>query len=157
MDRVIQVTQCFYPKEYKSLSEAIEVATLKKSEKSKSELINGKIVVGYQFNGESIIISFDNRKYLTISSGKKSIEWDVVSIRPKITKKAIEQNIYFDFENGDRVFWDWKMILDSFVGKKIAISPSDQFLFIFTQGGEEYMFDVLVDNFNNKFLFLSLA
>lgn len=153
MHRIIEVKQCFYPKEYNSLSEAVEAAT----KKSTAELINGKIVLDYQFNGDSIIISFDNGKYLTIRSGEKSIEWDVVSIKPIIKKKIIEQNIYFDFENGDRVFWDWKMILDGFVGKKIAISPSDQFLFIFTQGGEEYMFDVLVDNVNNKFLFLSLA
>jgi hypothetical protein len=98
-----------------------------------------------------------NRKNLTISAGKQVIEWDVVSVRPNDIGEIKEQNVYFEFKNGKKIFWDWKMILDSFVGNQIAISPSDQFLFIFPRGGDEYMFDELVDNLGNRFLYLSLA
>ncbi|OHX38157.1 hypothetical protein BJL95_23400 [Methylomonas sp. LWB] len=124
-------------------------------------MINGRIVESYQFNGELLVIGFDNGKFLTIYPEENKIGWNVVSEWPMVTGKYENEyeNIYFKFPGGEEVLWNWKDILDSFVGKQVAISVSDQFLFIFTRDGVEYMFDVLLDvnNKNSRFLFLSQA
>jgi hypothetical protein len=160
MNKVVQVTHGIIAREYNSLSEAVLSAEkCTQSFKNKCNLINGKTVVDYQFDGSALVIKLDNELYLLISTGEMTVFWDVFSIRPSINVPVGCQGIEFEFPSGEKVLWNWKIILDNFVGKQIAISPSDQYLFIFTRGGPEYMFDVFWDkeDANVKYLFISEA
>ncbi len=160
INKLIAVVQGFYPNEFNSLSETVEAAAkIKELKKLKIESINGKTVTDYQFNGTVLIVSFNNGQWLIISPGEKLINWDVVSIKPIMMGEIIEQNIHFQLTNGNKILWDWKTILDGFLGKQVVISPSDQYLFIFSRNGDEYMFDFLVDKCNpdKKYLYISKA
>ena len=139
MTRIIRVVDGFCANEYDSFAKAVAAATkIAELNESKLAAINGKIVMDYQFNGDFLVISFNNGQYLTVSPSEKSIDWDVVSIKPQINEKIIEENVYFELASGTKILWDWKTTLDSFVGKQVAISPSDQVLFIFARSGNEY-------------------
>jgi hypothetical protein len=158
MSKIIRVLPGIKAREYNSLAEASEsAARSSRSVKYKCDMINGKIVVDYQFNGISLVVKFDNEMYLLVSPSENSINWNVLSSKPYTNEFGNYQDIIFEFTSGTRISWDWKVILDGFVGKQVAISPSDQFLFIFSPGGPEYIFDFLVDmeNTNIKYLFLS--
>ena len=152
------MTQGFIPNEYDSILEATTASAQKNIlSKSKCESIKGKTFLDYKFNGASLSIHLDNEKYLLVSIGDKAIEWDVVSNEVDIQGQIKGEDVFFEFPNGDKELWNWERILNGFVGKKIAISPSDQFLFIYALGESEYMFDILIDseNLKNKFLFIS--
>ena len=160
MEKLIRVTQAFLANEYNSLLEATTSSANKNIlNKSKCEMVSGNTVLNYKFNGVSLSIHLDNGKYLIVSLGDQLIEWDVVSNEIDMQGQINDHNIYFEFSNGDKVQWDWKIILDGFVGKRIAISPSDQFLFIYALGEKEYMFDALMDRENliDKFLYITEA
>ena len=76
-----------------------------------------------------LVVKFDNEKYLTVAIGNNKIIWDVVSEKPSIEDKVIEKDIYFEFSSGKNKAWDIEVILDKFINKQIAISPSDQYLY----------------------------
>jgi len=160
VEKLIKVTQGFLANEFNSLLEATTASVNKNIlNKSKCKMVNGNTVLDYKFNGFSLSVHLDNGMFLLVSLGDQSIEWDVVSDEIDMQGLIIDHDIYFEFSNGDKVMWDWKKILDGFVGKKIAISPSDQFLFIYALGEKEYMFDVLMDRENliDKYLYISEA
>ncbi|MDE1461027.1 hypothetical protein [Spartinivicinus poritis] len=145
MKKVIQVTQKIRANEYNSLSEATAASDRESIDKNKASLINGKVVVNYQFDGLNLILEFNNGNYLKVFAGINSVEWDVLLTKPTISDLNLQSNISFEFPSGDQVFWNWKAIFNSFIGKQVAISPSDQFLFIFSRGGKEYIFNHLVN------------
>lgn len=150
MNNTIQVLRSIRAYEDKSLSDAVTVSIDKDGlNKPKFDLINGRKAVRYKFNGFKLVITFENGMYLIVSPGDNLIEWDIVSVEPEIGNEEDLQNIFFEFENGNKISWDWKRILDSFIGKQVAISPSKQYLFIFAKDGDEYMFDAYKD-FKNK-------
>lgn len=158
MSHTIRVLASIRPNNHESFSDAVDIDVEKTGlDKPKCDLINGRKVVNYQFNGTSLKISFENEMHLIVSLGENLINWDIVTIEPKIENQIIEQKIYFDYGNGNKISWDWKNILDSFLEKQIAISPSDQYLFVFTKHEDEYMFDVFEEkeNPNNKYLVIS--
>ncbi|MCG8486488.1 MAG: hypothetical protein MI756_03385 [Chromatiales bacterium] len=162
MSRVIKVSHGFSPNAYASISEAVSVTTIvPASEKIKCESINGHLVLGYQFNGSCLVVSFDNGKYLVVFPGKEKIEWDVVTDKPTFNEQIHSENsdIIFELPSGNHFSWDWEKILDTFVGRQVAISPSDQFLFIFYRGGAEYIFTSLLDkeDINRQYLLISEA
>lgn len=107
-------------------------------------MIHGKTVVDYQFGESTLVIKFPNELYLLISTGEEAVSRDVLSVGPSPTVPVSCQGILFEFPSGEKVLWSWKTILDNFIGKQIAISPSDQYLFIFARGGPEYIFDVFL-------------
>lgn len=158
MTKLVQVTQGIIAREYNSFSEAVgSAARCTQSAMNKCDMINGKTVVDYQFNGTSLVIKFDEELYLLISAGEISVVWDVLVAKPSVKKFMSCQGIIFEFPSGEKLPWNWKVILDDFIGKQVAISPSDQYLFIFTRSGPEYMFDVFWDKGNPviKYLYIS--
>jgi len=158
VNQTVQVSRSIRPYEDKSLSDAVTVAIDKSGlNKPKFDLINGRIAVRYKFDGTKLVIAFENGMYLTILPGNNLIEWDIVSVEPEIGNEEDRQNIYLEIQNGNKILWDWKRILDSLVGKQVAISPSKQYLFIFAKDGDEYMFDAYKDikNPNVQYLVIS--
>jgi hypothetical protein len=162
MSKLIRVSHGFSPNAYASISEAISVSkSICASRKMKCESINGHIVHSYQFNGVFLVLSFDNGKYLIVFPGKEQIEWDVVADKPEMIGQinSCDSDTIFELPNGVQIVWNWKETLDTFVGRQVAISPSDQFLFIFYREGPEYIFTSLVDkkDTNRQYLLLSEA
>lgn len=159
MGQIIRVVRGFSLKEHRSFDKAVHAAMSQNidSRRAKCELINGKKVLDYQFDGEYLVVHFNNEKYLIISSGENKIIWDVVSTKPQVGTQIDYEDVYFEFSSGNQAAWDWKNVLDSFVGEQVAISPSDQYLFIFTKDGKEYMIDSLISEKNpeDRFLFIS--
>ncbi|MCP3689953.1 MAG: hypothetical protein GY784_16230 [Gammaproteobacteria bacterium] len=157
--QIIQVSNNIIATGYDSLSAAISVSTrIRDSKKDLCKLINKKVIVGYQFNGASLVLEAKDNIGLVVSMGKNAVEWDVVSHVPNIEKaKRDINNVVFEFSDGERFFWNWKEILDEFIGKQIIVSPSDQYLFIFIRDNKDYMIDYLVDinDPRNQFLFIS--
>jgi len=154
MTNPIRVKSLFSAAEYNSLADASDAA---KESANGCEKINGRIVTGYRFNGNLLAIEFDNGFYLVVSPGSSSIKWDIVADKPQIDGQLDDYEIQFEFAKIGKLIWDWKNILDRFVGKQTFISPSDQYLFIYTKGGKEYMFSSLVnrDAPNYTYLFFS--
>lgn len=143
MVQLIQAENAFTLKEYVSFSNAVDAA--KKTEvvnAEKLEMINGKIVKDYIFRKNFLYLHFDSGVYLTVSIGEEAMLWDVVSTKPEVSESVFVPDICFEFSSGSQVSWNWKEILNSFIGKQAVISPSDQLLFIFYRGGAEYLIDV---------------
>jgi len=158
MEKIVKVTVAYRQSEFSSLLDAVNASASDiKPKKSKVELINGKVVTAYKFNGTVLVICFENDNYLVVSIGEKRVNWNVASTKPNIGTQLDECKVFFQYPNGDKTLWNWKNILDGFIGKQIAISPSEQSLFIFTRGGDEYLFDVLIDVENNNSHFLNLS
>lgn len=160
MDKIIRVTQGICDNEYNSMSEAVAAAKQKENVyKVKLDLINGKVLKGYQFNGSTLVLFFANDLYAVIAPGQNAVNFDVVPHKPRIDVLSGEQDIYLELPCGTRIVWDWNKILDNFMGKQIAVSPSDQVLFIFARDGDEYLitFYVEYDDPQKQLLYISQA
>ena len=158
MDKIIQVEEGISDNEYDLMLEAVEAAKVKENlYKTKLDLINGKILKSYQFGGNALVLCFSDDLYAVILPDQNSIYLDVVFDNPKINNISAEQNIYLELSCGLKILWDWKNVLDSFVGKQVAISPSDQVLFIFYRGGDEYLITFYVEKDNPKKQFLTIS
>lgn len=154
MEKVVKIRSGFRCIEHSSFTEAIKSAKIESdARKSELELITNQVVTGYQFDGVLLVISFGNNQHLTVSPGEDLIKWKVVSEKTEVDT-VTHGTTYFELSNGDRFLWNWKEILDSFVGKQIIIAPSDQYLFIYEKNGIEFMFSyyVNVDNFEEQYL-----
>ncbi len=125
--------------------------------KEKVSSINGKVMIGYNFNGFDLSIEFENGKYLSISPGSNIITLDVIPENPGVDSSLTENNVSFLLPDGKELTVETQNILNHFLNKKIVIAPSDQYIFIFQPKGIEYMFTYLVDinNPNKKYLHLS--
>jgi hypothetical protein len=155
MDNIIRITPCFQFNEYDSLSEAVAVAANSaEATQDKAALINRKVVVSYQFNGHTLVLSVADGWHLTVSLGATAINWDVVPIAPHILGDMTRQTLMFEFSDGELMHWDWQALLDNLVGKQIALAPSEPWLFILVRGGDEYMIDCYADEANPKRRFL---
>lgn len=53
--------------------------------------------------------------------------------------------------------WNWGQILNSIIGRQVAISPSDQYLFVFTKDSSVFMISTLVDRENDKVQYLMIS
>lgn len=158
MDKIIRVVEGFCDNEYDLMAEAVAAANVKaKLYKTKLDLINGKILKSYQFGGNVLVLCFSDDLYAVISSDQNSIYLDVISDDPKIDNISAEQHVYLELPCGLKMLWDWKNILDGFIGKQVAISPSDQVLFIFYRGGAEYLITFYVEKDNPKKQFLAIS
>ncbi|MDH1262929.1 hypothetical protein [Pseudomonas sp. GD03944] len=158
MRKTIKADFLLTPIGYNSFSEALSASAQKNSAHSKEVEINGRIVCNYAFNGKSLAIEFDNHKYLLIYPGKNSVNWDVVEKKPFIESLHHGCDLLFDIK-GKLFDLEWTKILNGFIGKQVAISLSDQYLFIFSKNGVEYMINIIfdVENQEEKFLFISEA
>jgi len=151
MDKIILVTRGICDNDYNSMSEAVAAAKQKeKVYKAKLDLINGKVLKSYQFSGSKLVLFFGNDLYAVISPVQNAINVDVVSYKPRIDVISGEQDVYLELPGGTKIVWDWKRVLDNFIGKQIAVSPSDQVLFIFARDEGEYLITFYVECGNNK-------
>lgn len=159
MDQIIKIKPGFEYNSYNTFDAAIGAAK-KSREKIKEEcsLINGVIVTEYQFNGSECVVSFENNRHLLVSPGKSSIKWEIIETKPNIGK-LVNKEIKLELSSGLQINWNWKEVLDKFVGKKAAISPGDQLLFIWSEDRVEHVFDFCVDrnNSSNKYLTIGEA
>lgn len=152
MCKIIHVITMSAQNGYSSFPKLVRAS--KSAMQLKCELINGKVLIDYEFCGDFLTLCFENNKYLIVSPGGRSINWDIVTIKPTNKYAIKNQKTYLVYRNAGKVIWDWKNVLDGFVGKKVAISPSDQYLFIFSRDRVEYMITYVVDKNNpeNKLL-----
>lgn len=120
-------------------------------------MIGGGFVVAYELGGDSLVLSFDSGWYLVVSAGDNRVDWDVVSVKPAIKEDVREENIYLLHPSGEIVLWEQRSFLEKLLGKQVAISPSDQYLFFFVRDEADYVFDffINVDFPCERFLFLS--
>jgi hypothetical protein len=160
MSRVIRVASGIAPVAYSSLSDASSAAEEKiLDSKKKCSLVNGRFVTGYSYSKDALVIDFDNDWHLLVSVGDNEIRWDVVLEKPSLHGGELGESISFQLSNGETMRWEQSTILDGFVGKQAAISPSDQYLFIFARNEAEHMFSVFVnqENLSEKFLVISVT
>jgi hypothetical protein len=104
-----------------------------------------------------LVLQFADALFAVIFPGQNLIELEVALHPPKLDSCLYEQDINFELPSGTRILWGWKTILDNFVGNEIAISPSDQELFIFTRGGDEYLITSYKEESNQNNLYLSVS
>lgn len=156
MNKIIRADFLLTPTEFHSFAESVSASNQKNSKQSEAWKINGKIVRSYKFNGKSLVIEFNNDKLLAIYPRKKSVTWDVLEKSLPLNTRPMETTFLFEIK-GKILDFNWSSILDGFIGKQVAISPSDQYLFIFSKEGPEYIIDILFDieNPEEKFLFIS--
>lgn len=151
MSLVIKVEPAILPKSHRSFSSAI-----KRASKPEVKSINGQVVLGYQFDGSKLLLLLNNDVVVRISIGNNAIDWrsNKGSCLERLTAP---ENVVFEFPGGEIFPWEWKECFDSFVGKKIALSPSEQFLFLSCEDKREYMFNAVVSisDASTKFLYLS--
>ena len=154
---LIEVIPLINSNEYSTLSSSVE-ASLKKTENNniKVNLVNGHNLISYGYKGDELYLFFSNGKYLVVSIGNNTINWNIINGKPFENDDLIKSNLVLKLPDGDEYDWGCK-ILNQMLNKKIIISPSDQNLFIFTDEERiEYMFDAYCDrtNKNNRFIFL---
>ena len=111
------------------------------SKKQELALINGQILVAYEFNGHDLVLRLDNTECCYISIGINCITWLVGDNILLSDKSNPSLDITFEYPTGETQVWDWKIKLDGLIGKKIALSPGDQFLFLYSEDKKEYIFD----------------
>lgn len=157
MADVIKVIEAWQLKSYDSMSEAVTAAKLRIESEQSLDLINGAIVEDYRFYGDCLVFKFENGEYLNIKPGLESLQWYVLAFPENRPSSYPPEDLTLSFSDGEEVEWGWKTILDGFIGKQTAVSPSDQCLFIFNRGGPEYMISVLLEaeNPDKQMLFIS--
>ncbi|MFJ4145356.1 hypothetical protein [Pseudomonas sp. NPDC089734] len=155
MDRLVQVTPGIIPKGYNDLSDAVFSAGNLESER-KCNLVNGRVLVGFECDGSSLVLRFDNDWCLWVSVGSNKVDWDVMSETPSLGE-AQDEDVFLKYPSGNVVCWNQRRFLSGLLGRQIAISPGEQYLFLFVRGVADYMFSVLVnqDCLCGVFLFIS--
>ena len=159
MRQIIKVNSGFTLNTHDTFDASIDATkNVREKMKSKCSIINGKVVTDYHFNGHELVISYENKHYLSVSPGESLIKWDVVSSKPDVNNLN-KKDIVFELSNGHQFDWNCEKVLDGFMGKKMSVSPSDQLLFIFSEDRIEYMFDYYIDinDSNKKYLTISEA
>ena len=142
---------------YSSFEEA--VASSKKELENYDE-IRGNRVTNIEYASSAIAISFENTDFVAvISINDNRIDCNITKEIPdslSATGATIPDQVKLDC-SGVIVDWNRELFFAHFVGKIIALSPSDQYLFLFVKGGADYMCQYLIDE--NKiyapFLYLS--
>lgn len=158
MDKIIRVVSGICDIEYDSFTEAIAASKQRAGLlRTKLNLINGKVLREYQFNGSRLILHLSNEVYAVIFPSQNLVCLDVVLYEPELDSLLNEQKTYLELPGGTRMLWNWKKILDNFIGKEIVISPSDQVLFIFFKGGDEFLITYYKEEGNLTNQYLSIA
>ncbi|MCL1036274.1 hypothetical protein L2750_03805 [Shewanella submarina] len=155
MKKVIPAEFGFKLKSHRTFRES--VSSVDSVKEKILEKINGEVLISFEFNGEALSLQFKNELFLNVKVGLDAIEWQVSEIPDVTTSLSEQSNILFQFENDVRIEWDILNILEGFIGKQVAVSPSDQLLFIFTKGGVEYMFSSACEMGGRKKSYLCLG
>jgi len=152
MVKSIKVRPGILAKEHDSFFSAII-----EQQKESLNLVNGRAVNAYKYNGDQLVLCLDSGVFILIFAEKDFISWKVIDESPSLGGRDFPRNITFEFPNGDEYLWRWEVEFNQFVGKKIAISPSEQFLFLYSENKREYIFNVLEDCFDaaTKYLYIS--
>ena len=158
MEKVVKIRSGFTRRiEHSSFSAAVTSSkSINDTRKSELELINKQVVTGYQFDGRLLVLSYENNLHLIISPTEELIEWKIVSKIPEIGK-VTKGTIYFELSSEIRFLWNWREILDNFIGKQIIIAPSDQYLFIYEKNGVEFMFSYYINTEDADEQYLSIG
>lgn len=126
---------------------------------SRQELVvvNGQILVEYEFNGHDLVLRLDNNKCCYISIGDNCITCSVGDNFRLSEKSNLPTDAIFEYPSGENQEWDWKIKLEGLIGKKIALSPSDQFLFLHSEDRKEYIFNCVesIMDPSMKYLYIS--
>ena len=142
---VIQVAYAWPILAHDSFTEAVVAGQKNGGTRTDEQLVNDQVVEGYAFYGDRLSLRFSNDKYLHIFPGVNRVDW-YVSAEPTLNRAPLEsEQVTFQFPDRSAMDWSWKTILDGFIGRQAAISPSEQWVFIFYRGGVEYMINVLQD------------
>ncbi|WP_428241560.1 hypothetical protein [Gynuella sp.] len=152
----IPVKSLIEPTIYRSFEEAIVGSKQVSNLQKKLDHINGKTAIEYGFDGITLKLYFDSQFTLRVSIADKLIKWDVEKTI-NLEASRLDQNYTFIFPNGEKFKWGWDAVFSKFIGKQVAISTSDQYLFIFYRGGPEFMFSSLVNSENDTDHYLFLA
>ncbi|GFM77212.1 hypothetical protein [Pseudomonas cichorii] len=157
MEHVVSVVRGITPHAYDSLPNAVALSRVTKERKEKCDLIGGGFVVAYELGGDSLVLSFNNGWHLVVSAGDNRVDWDVVPVKPAIKEGGRKGVVYRLHPDGEIVLWKPRIFLNKLLGKQAAISPSNQYLFLFVRDEADYIFDFLinVDIPDERFLFLS--
>ena len=124
------------------------------------EEVKGKRVVKIEYTPSVIKISFENTDFLAIIEiADNRIDCTItqeIAAHLSTATPTIPDHIRLDF-SGTIVEWDRVRFFDQFIGKIIALSPGDQYLFVFVKEGADYMCDYLIEKNNayEPFLYLS--
>ncbi len=160
MPRKIEVKHYISASEYNSLSDSV----LACKEKNKSKIdklgqINGRFVLSYQYNYDSVYLHLDNSIIVKIWVSDGRIEWDISNDTLSPSEPLLDiVDFQFCFSDGRILEWTLGKNLAKFVNKQIVLAPSEQYLFMYTKDRIEYIFDSLVDlKLKNKYLTLSKA
>lgn len=120
-------------------------------------LINGEILAGYEFSGHDLILRLNNSACCCISIGANCIRWFVRESYRKSDKPNPPTDITFEYPSGEHQAWDWKNKLEELIGKKISLSPNEQFLFLYSEDKKEYIFNCVesINDSTMKYLYIS--
>lgn len=151
MTRVVKVKPAILPKAHGSFASAV-----KETSRYEMKSINGQALLGYQFDGSKLFFLLNNDVVVRISIGNNAIDWS--SARgTNLERLTPPENIVFEFPGGEIYPWRWEECFDSILGKKIALSPSEQFLFLSCENNREYIFNAVVSMSDESARFLYLS
>ncbi|PUA26869.1 MAG: hypothetical protein B0W54_20815 [Cellvibrio sp. 79] len=129
----------------------------KELSKQEFNAVNGRILKSYEFNGHELIIYLDNHKACYVSTGENRINWILADSFQLNDKCHIPTNIIFEYFNGVQEPWDLSNKLEKLIGKKIAFSPSEQYLFLYSEDKGEYIFDFVINEVDESVKYLCFS
>ena len=145
------------PNTHSSIDAAVAAS---KSDLQNYDEIRGKRVIGIDYAQSTIKIIFEDTDFLAIIRiGNNRIDCTITQEALDNLSSSVPKmpdQIELDF-SGTVVEWNRARFFDQFIGEIIALSPSDQYLFLFVKGGADYMCDYLIEKNNacEPFLYLS--
>ncbi len=95
-------------------------------------------VESYIFSGDRLVLSLDTGNCLEIYPEDERIGFRVSTEKPDIQSLEWVPGVVLRFAHGFELEWDWKKYLDALIGKQIALSLSEQALFILIRGQKDY-------------------
>lgn len=154
MKKLIKVQPAITPIEYGSFFSATkDVADLT----SKLDAINGRVLKSYKFDICRLILVFDNDACLDIQAKKDLLAWNISYCKEFLDDTEWSDDICFEYPDGTRAEWNLKSILDHFVGRKVVVSPSEQFLFMYTSDRIEYMINSVFERDNPDKIYICIS
>lgn len=157
VSKIIRVKHAWSLIPYGSFSESIFASKGSRGLVNDLDLISGRVAENYKFYESFLSIKFSNGKYLSVFPGPNRVDWKISDNEWIFDGDISNDNLILEFSSEERINWRWKSVLDDFMGKQVAVSPSDQLLFIFYRGGVEFVISVVeeLDSPFKQILFIS--
>lgn len=161
MGHILEVYSGIVARDHYSLSSSSQRKNQISETKPNCEDIKGKVVSRIEYGVIYILIEFDDSDLSAlISVGDNCINCVISNDHQNpITRfsSTSREDILLVFPSGMKREWKGKELFKSIVGERIALVPSDQYLFLYVKGGIDYVFDILIDakSGGEPFLYLS--